>query len=275
MSARILPVLLLTLAVCPAHAQHNSAQRTRAFAALPDWTGFWETDTAAALASPGPRPPPPAGASVEELFKRVTPLFGDPPYNPEWVKKSRSDPERAGLATPSSSIRTCKDGFPAVADEPTPDWMFQAMVTPEETLFLFLDGEARHIYTDGRPHPKKEDLWPTAMGDSIGHWEGATLVIDTVAHKAGPVSPGFISPTPLPGLAILSEQARFTERVRMLDHDTMQDELTIDDPQRFAHPWKLVIRYKRVTNVDRMIPTDCTENDRNPLVNGKLTIAPP
>ncbi len=64
----------------------------------------------------------------------------------------------------------------------TMDWagIFQVAVTPEETLFLFEYGEVRHIYTDGRSHPGKDDLWPTPMGDSIGRWQGETLVIDTL-----------------------------------------------------------------------------------------------
>jgi hypothetical protein len=39
--------------------------------------------------------------------------------------------------------------------------MFQVVVTPEETLFVFDDGEVRHVYTDGRAHPDKDDLWQT------------------------------------------------------------------------------------------------------------------
>ena len=52
-------------------------------------------------------------------------------------------------------------------------------VTPEETLFLYENGDVRHIYSD-REHPKKDDLWPTKRGNSIGRWKGATLFIDTI-----------------------------------------------------------------------------------------------
>jgi hypothetical protein len=55
----------------------------------------------------------------------------------------------------------------------------------------------------------------------------------------------------------------------------LQNDLTIDDPQRFSHPWQISIRYKRVTDVNRMIATNCTENDRDETVNGKQTIVPP
>jgi hypothetical protein len=135
-------------------------------------------------------------------------------------------------------------------------------------VFLYEDGNVRHIYTDGRKHPTKDDLWPTERGDSNGHWEGTTLVIDTIAVTPGPILPFSFFPS-----ADLSEQAHFTERVRLVEPNTLQDDLTIDDPLHFVHPWQLSIQWKRI-DLDRMLPMDC-ENDRNPVVNGKMTIAPP
>jgi|HubBroStandDraft_2_1064218.scaffolds.fasta_scaffold29954_3 hypothetical protein len=272
-------VLVVALGVANGQAQSRAAQRTREFAALPDWTGLWETEISVALLSgefdkPVAAPPPAASAGLTRteigFISRVQ-LFAKPPYNSEWERKSQPTPTHARAPTAPPPFKTCgRTGFPAVMESPVPDMAFQIFVTPEETLFLFPDGTARHIHTDGRPHPRPDDLWPTDLGDSIGHWQGATLVIDTVARKTGPVAP-----FPMPGIADLSEQARFTERVTRLDASTMQDDMTIDDPVRFVHPWKLSIRYKRVTDVDRMFPTDCTENDRNPVVNGKVTLAPP
>jgi hypothetical protein len=43
---------------------------------------------------------------------------------------------------------------------------------------------------------------------------------------------------------------------------------------RFTRPWQLNIRYSRVTEIDRIVPWDCA-NDRNPIVDGALTIEPP
>ena len=48
--------------------------------------------------------------------------------------------------------------------------------------------------------------------------------------------------------------------------------MTIEDPLRFVRPWELTITYKRVTDLDRMIETNCSENDRNPIVNGEFTL---
>ena len=49
--------------------------------------------------------------------------------------------------------------------------------------------------------------------------------------------------------------------------------MTIEDPERLAHPWTMRIRYRRVVDLTRMISTDCTENDRNPIVNGRVVIS--
>ncbi len=279
MTRRLAITLAFLTSTSAVHAQASSAERARAFAALPNWTGLWETDTSSALISgeieqaaanrSADQSGTPTSAGEAEFLSR-TELFGKPPYNPEWERRSRSQGQRHEGGAPPP-FKVCDEGgFPAVMDNPTPDGMFEAVVTPEETLFLFPDGEVRRVYTDGRSHPKDEDLWPTAMGDSIGHWENATLVIDTIARKAGP-----IAAIPLPGIADLSGEAHFTERVRMIDANNLQDDLTIDDPKRFEHPWNLSFHYRRIEGLDRMIGVNCTDNERNPIVDGKLTIAPP
>jgi hypothetical protein len=60
----------------------------------------------------------------------------------------------------------------------------------------------------------------------------------------------------------------------MLDPKTLQDDLTVEDPVRFAHPWHVLTQWTRVLDQDRMLPYDC-ENDRNPVVNGKFSIDAP
>ncbi len=144
--------------------------------------------------------------------------------------------------------------------------MFQVAIQPEETLFVFDRGLVRHIYTDGRPHPSSDDMWPTPVGDSIGHWEKQTLVIDTIGRTAGPVFLG--------RGADLSEAAHFVERVRRIGRDVLEDQLTITDPLRFVRPWQMTITYSRIANLDRMIPWDCA-NDRISSVDGKLIDSQP
>ncbi|HEX5421688.1 MAG TPA: hypothetical protein VFY39_16975 [Gammaproteobacteria bacterium] len=292
MSARprlsALAVLAAAFVASTSLGQQNAPERVRAFAALPDWAGLWETEFAAALASgefareaasaarSAPAPQNPVAAPLGDPFlaalRARVKLFGDPPYNDAWEAKRR--PRSFAAAAPAGNVPAagtiCSWGFPAIVEAPF--GMFEAAVTPEETVFVFPDGEVRHVYTDGRSHPKKEDLWPTPMGDSVGRWEDGVLVIDTIARKAGSVFP---IPNLIPGIAEFSDQAHFVERLRRIDANDMQNELTIEDPLRFAHPWHISIRYKRVQDVDRMIHTDCTENERNVVVNGRMTISPP
>jgi hypothetical protein len=271
MNMRIATSFLLALVVVAIHAQENPDSRVRVFAALPNWNGLWESKSSEASLNLGGHQAVPLGSTLAEVFaQNMKLLAGKPPYTPEWIlareAERKSTPAQAAGGGPASTAKLCTDTqFPAVLDLPL---MFQVFVTPEETLFLYETGDVRHVYTDGRKHPKKDDLWPTDKGDSIGHWKGGTLLIDTIEIKSGPIAP-------YPGVPDLSERAHFTERVRRVDADTLQDDLTIDDPLRFVHPWQLALRYSRVTGLDRMLPYDCTENDRNPVLNGKMTVAPP
>jgi hypothetical protein len=147
--------------------------------------------------------------------------------------------------------------------------LFQVAITPEETLFVFVTQDVRHVYTDGRPHTPKDELWPSRMGDSIGRWEGDTLVIDTIARLAD-ASIAMASP-----VSKVSEQARFTERLRLVSPDLLENEMTITDPVALARPWTVKIRYRRVAGLARMINYDCLQNERNPIVDGKLSVSPP
>jgi hypothetical protein len=86
---------------------------------------------------------------------------------------------------------------------------------------------AREIYVDGRKH--SEDLVPTWMGDSIGRWEGNTLVVDTV---------GFNDQTWLDYSGHPhSDALHVVERFRRANHDTLQLDLTIEDPKAYTKAW--------------------------------------
>ena len=158
--------------------------------------------------------------------------------------------ERARLAAvargenPADAFTACTFGYPGIMlDTPL---MFEVLVTPKETALIFSSREIRHIYTDGRPHTPKDDLWATPWGDSIGHWEGQTLVMDTIAVKGaygGPDSgsavsafgdvEGFLT------IGVLTQQAHFIERMRMIDPGHLEDQMTIIDPANLTAPWHM------------------------------------
>jgi hypothetical protein len=86
----------------------------------------------------------------------------------------------------------------------------------------------RVIPIDGTPHPADPD--PTWMGDSVGRWEGDTLVVDTV---------GFNDKTELPGGYKHTEALHVVERFHRVDFDNLDYQATIDDPNVFAKPWTI------------------------------------
>jgi hypothetical protein len=85
----------------------------------------------------------------------------------------------------------------------------------------------RQIFLDGRSHPK--DINPTWTGNSIGHWEGDTLVIDTVGFNAQAWYAGGLSST---------ESLHVVERYRRPDLGHLELEMTIEDPAVLQKPWR-------------------------------------
>ena len=70
----------------------------------------------------------------------------------------------------------------------TTPYPMEFVIQPDRVVILHeISSQVRRIYTDGRKHPAPEDLDPTYMGHSIGHWEGDTLVVDTVGMKGDTV----------------------------------------------------------------------------------------
>jgi len=87
--------------------------------------------------------------------------------------------------------------------------------------------DARVIPLDGRPHlPSNVRLW---MGDSRGHWEGGTLVVDTT---------NFTAKTAFRGSG---ENLHLTERFTRTDAETLLYQFTVDDPDSFTKPWSAEI----------------------------------
>ncbi len=122
-------------------------------------------------------------------------------------------------------------GFPRIYLHPFP---MQIVQTPSEVIFLFEYDSIRHqIFTDGRAHDTT--LGPLWMGDSIGHWEGDTLVADTV---------NFNDKTWLDRIGHPhSADLHVVERIRRVDHDHLVDDITIEDPKAYTRPWTTQIEF--------------------------------
>jgi len=95
----------------------------------------------------------------------------------------------------------------------------------------------RYIPTDGRPHT--DDLFPSYQGDSVGRWDGDTLVVDVNTfngriwlagakdHPTATVTGGWIT----------SDAMHLTERWRLLDANTLEYQATVEDPKVLTGPW--------------------------------------
>jgi|SRR6516162_8093988 len=244
--------------------QTSSQQRIAAFAKLPDWSGIWELDAFVGQAD-GQQYSQEGQRKAKQYAEALRPSF-TPAYQAKYeqIKKAIETAVAADPAHPPVTHQPLciAPPFPATASP----GLFEWRVTPEETTFISTVGAVRHIYTDGRSHPPKDELWPTLMGDSIGHWQGDTLVVDTVATKPRiylQELTGFFMP--------MSDQLHFGERIRMASHDEMQIDYTVEDPLALSKPMHVTFTYARVIDFTRMIEeTDCEENDRDPVIEGRF-----
>ena len=177
------------------------AASAQSWSALPDWSGDWVIE--GGKADPAPK------------------------YKAGWtLQTAAKDP-----------LQTC--GLPAGS----PRMMSLAGVHE----FVLRPGEVWHavetgntvqrIYTDGRGHPEGDSLFATYTGDNIGHWEGDTLVVDTV---------GLRGDTWLDAKGHThSDQTHVVTRIRRAGAE-LEARVTIDDPVALARPWTIVRRYRRL-----------------------------
>jgi hypothetical protein len=128
-------------------------------------------------------------------------------------------------------------------------YQFQIVESAHHVAILYgYPGTFRIIPTDGGPHPADPD--PTWMGDSIGHWEGDTLVVDTV---------GFNDKTEISGYRH-TEALHIVERFRRPDYGSIQYEATLDDPNVFVKPWTVSRGFALRSDMSKVDEFVCEHN---------------
>ena len=242
-----LSIALVACAGAPVRAQ-EVAEQAKSCPDAPQWPGIWRLEAPdvgiSGFANATGRPPP---------FS----IFSPGPWNAHGRELVA-----AALAN-EAGFKGLSWGYPMMMAGLPP---LQFLVTPCETLIINSYRDVRHIYTDGRAHPAEEDRWPTIWGESVGRWEGDTLVIETVSvdvpHKRFGLAPPF------------SANARYTEKLRMVAPDRIESEITVEDPETLEAPWHAKVAYVPSRGLDRLIHEDFT-NDRSELQDGMWVILPP
>ncbi len=125
----------------------------------------------------------------------------------------------------NSALRCEPSGPPQVLILPNP---WEIVQIPGRVLMFFEEQHIwREIWTDGRPLPKDPD--PSWLGYSVGHWEGDTLVVETVGFNDKEWVDLYGNPR--------TPTTHLTERYRRLNHDTLEQQIIIEDPRVFTKPW--------------------------------------
>jgi len=110
----------------------------------------------------------------------------------------------------------------------------------------------RQLFMDGRKLPKAPN--PTWMGYSVGHWEGDTLVVESL----GFVDNNWLDNSGHPG----TESLRLTEKFRRPDFGHINLEMTIDDPKAYTKPWTVHLQFLADPDTD-LIEYVCSENEKD------------
>jgi hypothetical protein len=266
-------LLVLAATVMPASGQTvaQTARPTDGGAAVPDFSGIW-----AHLAWPDVEPPAAGPGPVMNTSRRngvsnIYELVGDytnPILQPHAARavKTQGENELNGGPAITPSNQCWPGGVPFVFHNNIGMQMIQQ---PDRITFLYSnDHEVRHVRLNA-PHPAV--VTPSWYGDSVGHYEGDTLVIDTVGVKVGPFAMVDMYGTPH------TQALHVVERYRLLGADEAKDaedhgernnyrlpnsdpgfapdrnfkgkglalQFTVEDDGVFTTPWTAGITYRR------------------------------
>ena len=149
------------------------------------------------------------------------------PFNA--LGKKVFDERRRPFQGRSGRLSALPPGVPRMMYTPYPTEIFQM---PDRILFIYEGGAHvwRIIWMDGRKQPV--DPNPDYLGYSVGHWEGDTLVVDTIGMNDRTWLDAAGHPH--------GEKLHVTERYTRPDSNTLRLEATIDDPEYYTKPWTVV-----------------------------------
>ena len=175
----------------------------------------------------------------------------DVPFTP-WGR-AKFNERRASLSKDDPESYCLPPGVPRYTGTPFP---FQIIQLPDRVVILYEQSHMyRTIFMDGRKHTPADQLNPTWLGESIGHWEGNdTLVVDTIGFNGRTWLDYVGHPT--------SEKLHVIERYRRPDFNTLSYEATIEDSVAYTKPWTTSLRIYFRPGWDLMEYV-CLENNKD------------
>ncbi len=195
---------------------------------LPDWSGIWVRPWADFEAE---------NARRDENSKTPPKLTGEGIKAQEALKQLRSASASAASAAAPQAGTCAAAELRGVPDIMRFAFGMEFLFTPGRvTMLLEVGSTIRHIHTDGRRHSANPD--PTYVGESVGHWEGDTLVVDTTA-----INEGVLLAQGIPS----SGRMHVVERIRLIEPARLQIDTVVEDPVILREPWRARRIYERST----------------------------
>jgi hypothetical protein len=262
---RTAAVILVTCLASPLFAQ-RAAQNTaapspttavpRTADGKPDLTGVWqggstqrgsweEANAGLGVGGTGQNPSAPANPSSSERLAGAEAA----PYQPWAAAKVLEAFNRRGIDDPTGLC--LPPGLPRANIVSL--FPFQIVQTPQQVVILYEYMSLFRVIPLNAAHP--DDVLPSYMGNSVGRWEGDTLVVEVI---------GFNDKTWLAGTGTLhSDALRITERYTRVDRDQINYDVTMVDPNVLTKPWTLhsTLMLREGTRLQEYV---CAENNLDP-----------
>jgi hypothetical protein len=218
---------LLAVAACTPKSETPAASTAAAFDPK-DFSGIWDRYPQALD----------AGRDPTTVFPAVPDAIPAPPLKPEhfapWEAERKKIAEANASGKPIATHYTdcIPDGMPAMMQAMFP---MEVLVTPRQITFIQeAYNQVRRVYFNDTL-PAVEDAEPGFWGHATARWEGNDLVTETIGIK------DYVHFRNVPH----SANMRIHERMRMIDKDHFENDVTIEDPEYLTAPWKWKWVYQR------------------------------